>query len=289
MIDALAFLDYTPITEIHLGPLVVSPHGIGTAVGFLAGAYLMRPAAAARGVDETHLWRLLTRAIVGALIGARLAYVLNHLGDYTDRPLEALRVWEGGASLLGGIVGAIVAAWPEMRRQRLDFWTMMDAAAPGLALGIAIGRVGDLIVADHLGKQTDFFLGYRCSGADTASPCGARIGQAVHQPAFYDLVSVLALLGFLLWLRRRPLATGTLFLTFALWYGTGRVAEDFFRVDATHGLGLTASQWFAVAMVTVTIVLLVSGRRPGTSVHAPTQSGSSTSRAKVDRTAESRR
>jgi len=269
---AFAFLDYTPITEIHLGPLVVSPHGIGTGVGFLAGAYLMRPAAAARGIDETHLWRLLTRAIIGALIGARLAYVLNHLGDYTDRPLEALRVWEGGASLLGGIVGGILAALPELRRQRLDFWTVMDAAAPGLALGIAIGRVGDLIVADHLGKQTDLFLGYRCTGADTASPCSAPIGQAVHQPALYDLASVLALLGFLLWLRRRTLATGTLFLAFAVWYGAGRVAEDFFRIDETHGLFLTASQWVAAAMIVAATALLLTGRRPGSRPHQPMSS-----------------
>jgi len=268
-VNLLAFLDYTPIPNLHLGPLSVSPHGIATGVGFLAGARLMLPAAKARGIDEDHLWRLLTRAIIAALIGARFTYVLNHLGDYTDRPLEALRIWEGGASLLGGIVFAVLAAIPEMRRQRLDFWTVMDAAAPGLALGIAIGRVGDLIVGDHLGKQTHFLLGYRCSGAESASPCNAPIGQAVHQPALYDLVSVLALLGLLLWLRRRRLSTGSLFLTFVAWYGIGRLAEDFFRIDETHGLFLTSSQWAATLAVLTAVVLLSTGRRPGTGLHEP--------------------
>lgn len=272
----LGFLDYTPILDLAPGPLTISPHGLGAAVGFLAGARLMRPAARARGIDDTVLWRLLTRAIIGALIGARLAYVLNHIGSYSDRPLEALRVWEGGASLLGGIVAAIAVALPEMRRQRLDFWTVMDAAAPGLALGIAIGRVGDLLVADHLGKPTDFVLGYRCTGADTSSPCTAPIGQAVHQPALYDLVAVLALLGFLLRLRRRPIAAGTLFLAFTAWYGTGRVAEDFLRIDETHGLFLTASQWFAVVAVVTATVLLVTGHRPGRRLHEPITAGSST-------------
>lgn len=267
--NMLAFLDYTPIPKLHLGPLSLSPHGIATGVGFLAGARLMLPDAKARGIDEDHLWRLLTRAIIAALIGARFAYVLNHLGDYTDRPLEALRVWEGGASLLGGIVFAVLAAIPEMRRQRLDFWTVMDAAAPGLALGIAIGRVGDLIVGDHLGKQTDFLLGYRCTDADSASPCNAPIGQAVHQPALYDLVSVLALLGLLLWLRRRRPSTGSLFLTFVAWYGIGRLAEDFFRIDETHGLFLTSSQWAATFAVLTAVVLLITGRRPGTGLHEP--------------------
>lgn len=229
----------------------------------------MLPAARARGIDDEHLWKMLTRALIGALIGARLAYVVNHLGNYIDHPLEALRLWEGGASLLGGILVAILVALPEMRRQRLDFWTVMDAAAPGMALGIAIGRMGDLIVGDHLGKQTDFFAGYRCTGADSASPCNAPIGAAVHQPALYDLISVFALLGFLLWLRRRPLPTGSLFLAFATWYGIGRVAEDFFRVDETHGLFLTASQWAATVAVLTAAGLLVTGRRPGTRPHQP--------------------
>lgn len=257
---SFAFLDYTPIVNINVGPLAVSPHGIGTAVGFLAGARLLLPATRARGIDDELVYRLLTRAIIAALIGARLAYVLNHLSHYTDNPLEALRVWEGGASLFGGIVFAILAALPEMRRHRLDFWNVMDAAAPGLALGIAIGRVGDLIVADHLGKPTDFFLGYRCTSADTSSPCIAPLGQAVHQPALYDLASALALLGLLLWLRRRSLRTGSLFLTFVAWYGTGRVVEDFFRIDETHGLGLTASQWFSAAAVATAIAMLIRRR-----------------------------
>lgn len=266
---SLAFLDYTPVLDVAPGPLRVSPHGVGTAVGFLAGAWLLLPATRGRSIADEVVYRLLTRAIIGALLGARFAYVLNHLGDYADRPLEALRVWEGGASLLGGITGGILAALPEMRRQRLDVWSVMDAAAPGLALGIAVGRVGDLVVADHLGKPTDFFVGYRCTGADTASPCAAPIGAAVHQPALYDLIAVLALLALLLWLRRRPLALGSLFLTFAVGYGAARVAEDFFRIDETHGLFLTGSQWVAVGMVAIATVLLVTGHRPGSRGEQP--------------------
>ena len=257
---SLSALDYTPIVNLHIGPLAVSPHGIGTAVGFLAGARLLLPATRARGIDDELVYRLLTRAIIAALIGARLAYVLNHLDRYRDTPLEALRVWEGGASLLGGITCAILAALPEMRRNRLDFWSVIDAAAPGLALGIAIGRVGDLIVADHLGKPTEFFLGYRCTGADTSSPCVAPVGQSVHQPALYDFFSVLVLLGVLLWLRRRSLTVGSLFLVFVAWYGTGRVIEDFFRIDETHGLGLTASQWFSLLAVVMAVGMLVTQR-----------------------------
>ena len=61
------------------------------------------------------------------------------------------------------------------------------------------------------------------------------IGQGVHLPALYDLVSVTALLGLLL-LRRRPRRHGYLILIFAAWYGTGRFIEDFLRIDETHGM-----------------------------------------------------
>lgn len=254
------YLSYDPIVTVDIGPLSISPHGVGIAVGFLAGAYLMRPRARRIGIPDTVLWALLTRAAIGAVVGARLAYVVNHLGNY-DNPLEWFAIWEGGISLLGGILGGIAAALPKARTERLDLWATLDAAAPGLALGILVGRVGDLIVADHLGKPTDFALGYRCPDTDTASPCVAAVGDAVHQPALYDLVSVSALLVVLLVLRRRRRYDGFLILVFSAWYGTGRFIEDFFRIDVTHGTGLTGSQWTSVLAVTLAGFTLAFRRR----------------------------
>src|SRR3546814_6689216 len=91
-----------------------------------------------------------------------------------------------------------------MRRERLSFWRLMDAAAPGLALGSLIGRIGDLLVGDHLGEPTDFALGFRCTDQDTASRCVAAVGEGVHQPALYDMANAGTLFVALLLLRRRP-------------------------------------------------------------------------------------
>jgi phosphatidylglycerol:prolipoprotein diacylglycerol transferase len=258
----IGFIAYDPIVRLELGPLSVSPHGIGTAIGFLAGAWLLRPRAHRRGISDALLYALLTRGAVGAIVGARAAYVVNHLGDF-DNPLEWVAIWEGGISLLGGILGGIAAALPLVRRARLDVWSTLDAAAHGLALGILIGRIGDLVVADHLGKPTEFILGYRCPTADTASPCIAAVGDAVHQPALYDLVAVTVLLAVLLVLERRHRYDGFLIAVFTAWYGTGRFVEDFFRIDETHGTGLTGSQWTTlVAVVVAAYVLLVRRRTP---------------------------
>jgi phosphatidylglycerol:prolipoprotein diacylglycerol transferase len=257
-----AFITYDPLVKIHLGPLAVSPHGIGIAVGFMAGARLIRPDTRARGIADEQLYTLLTRAAIGAIIGARVAYVFNHLGEY-DNPLQWLEVWHGGISLLGGIFGAVLAAYPLMRRFSIPLRSIMDAAAPGLALGILIGRVGDLLVGDHLGKPTTFALGFKCTGANSASPCVAPIGHAVHMPALYDLISVSALLAVLLVLRRKRRADGFLIVFFAAWYSVGRIIEDFFRIDVTHGTGLTGSQWTSLVTLIVCVALLVRlVRRP---------------------------
>ena len=124
------------------------------------------------------------------------------------------KIWKGGISLLGGFVGAILLALPEMRKRRLSFWKVMDAAAPGMALGVIIGRIGDLIVADHLGKATDVLprLQVPAHGRRHRVAVRRRTGNVVHQPALYDFVLTIVLLALLLWLRRKPRWDGFLIL-----------------------------------------------------------------------------
>lgn len=257
----LGAISYDPIVKIELGPLGLSPHGIGIAVGFLAGAALMLRAAEKKGISEDAVYSILIRALIGSIIGARFAYVLNHFSDF-ESPVEILQIWKGGISLLGGIIGGIAVPCLWARRNGVSFWKATDAAAPGLALGIVIGRLGDLIVGDHLGKPTRFILGYLCPGAsvDTASPCPP--GVVVHQTALYDLLLTAVLLGLLLWLRRRDRFDGFLILTFGAVYGAQRLLEDFFREDVRR-FGLTGSQWTAsVAVLVCLYVLLVTRRTP---------------------------
>ncbi|MBW3627379.1 MAG: prolipoprotein diacylglyceryl transferase [Actinobacteria bacterium] len=263
IVPVLAAIAYDPLLRIPLGPLEISPHGIMIAVGVLVGARFVLPGAARRGIGAEQLYDVLTWALVGALIGARVAYVVNHLGDYTGDLLGILRVWEGGFSLLGGLAGAVVAGYPKLRSMGIPFWRFLDAAVPGLALGIAVGRIGDLVIADHLGKRTDFFLGYVCPQVDTGSPCVAPVGEAVHQTALYDMVGAAAVFALLVVLSRRRRPESLLTLVFGLGYGLVRFVEGFFRLDVTHGTGLNGSQWTAlVVMVAAAAGLVAVRRRP---------------------------
>ena len=168
-------------------------------------------------------------------------------------------------SLLGvlGFLPFILFALPAIRSYKINFWRLMDGAAPGMVLGVIIGRVGDLIVGDHLGKTTTFVLGFKCPTdiTKTASPCLPGPGAVVHQTAFYDLVMSCVLLAVLLWLRRhRPHYDGFLIMLFAAWYGCQRIIEDFLREDVRH-FGLTGSQWSSIVLVALCLWLLVFYRR----------------------------
>jgi len=258
----LGAISYDPLVHIELGPLSISPHGIGIAAGFLIGARLLLPRTRRLGISDDDVYSMLSRAAIGAILGARIAYVVNHASDF-DSVIDVFKVWEGGISLLGGFFGAIIFTMPAMRRRRLSFWKLMDACAPGMALGVVVGRIGDLVVGDHLGKTTDFFLGYMCppNSVDTASPCIP--GTVVHQTALYDLILTIPLLLALLWLRRGPRFDGFLIMVFGVWYGSQRIFEDFLRDDIRR-FGLTGSQMTALATVTVTLAWLGFARRtPG--------------------------
>jgi len=254
----LASISYPTLVRIHLGPLAISPHGIGIAVGFLLGARAMLWESRKRGISDDDVYRMLTRAAMGAIVGARLVYVVNHWSEfYSGTPLYALKVWEGGLSLLGGILGAITFALPYMLGHRLSFKRVMDSAAIGLPIGIAIGRIGDLVIGDHLGKQTTFLLGYYCRGNE-GSPCVP--GTLVHQAALYDLFAVIPLLLFINYLRRRPRPDGTMIVAFTAWYTVERLIVDFARVDKTY-FGLDGSQWTSLAFLALCLYWLAVRRK----------------------------
>ena len=273
-------LAWTILPRIELGPLAISPHGLGIAAGFLIGAQLMvRRARRREGPGDTHVWNIVFWALVGSMVGARVAYVIGHFSEVTDSGKDLVgifRVWEGGISLLGGITGAVLAAVPYVRKHRLGFWRMADFAAPGLALGIALGRIGDLVIGDHLGKPTTFALGWRCLGEvggvepqsaevyrralETGSPPSLGCFDiVVHQTALYDFLSTWVLFAVLIYVGRRAHRTGLLTVIFGLWYGSARVITDFLRVDKTY-LGLTGSQITALVVGLICLYLLLRHR-----------------------------
>lgn len=292
-------LGWRVVPGIGWGPLNVSPHGVGIALGYFVGAWLMARRTRRAGFDEDLAWNASAWGVIGAVVGARVAYVAGHLDAFRS-PLDWIKIWEGGISLIGGLLGGMLAVAIYLRRRELSFLQLGDFGAPALALGIALGRSGDLIIGDHLGKPTSGWWGWTYRGGELISPppCLTADGQpvypsldgciepgmAVHQTALYDAVWSLIIFALLLWLERRSGALrarpGFLFLTWAMLYALGRIVTDFLRVDKTWIFGLTGSQITSVVAVAFCGYLLVryrggpGGETEKTDVEHPLEVGS---------------
>lgn len=266
-------LGWKVIPRIGIGPVQFSPHGVGIAFGCLVGAWLLARRCRANEIDENHAWNTAAWGVVGAILGARIAYVIGHYSSYTS-PVQWVEIWKGGISLVGGLLGGTLLAWLYFRRNHLDFWQFADLGAPGLAIGIALGRSGDLVIGDHLGRPTHFFLGWVYKGGTLISPppcltpAGAHVypspsgcivpGMEVYQTALYDAMWCLCIFGILSYLGLKPRKKGLLFLVWAGLYAAGRIATDFLRVDKRWlGLGLTGSQITSIFVVALVAYLII--------------------------------
>jgi phosphatidylglycerol---prolipoprotein diacylglyceryl transferase len=284
----IASIGWPVLDRIHIGSkFALSPHGLGIALGFLLGSVWVLKDCQRRAIREEHMSTMLFWALIGTIVGARLFYVIAHYSEFNGIG-DMLAIYRGGISLLGGIAGAVAFAYPIMRRHGYRLFQVMDGAAIGLALGVFVGRIGDLIIGDHLGKPTNApwafsyhggkLSGFDCAGGScsetllqgshtlTISPGKATLlgangqvlgtGVGVHQTALYDFVSVALLLLFLvLVMNRKPRREGVMIMTWAIWYGSVRIITDFLRVDKRF-FGLTGSQWTSVALVTASVVTL---------------------------------
>jgi phosphatidylglycerol:prolipoprotein diacylglycerol transferase len=269
------------------GDLAISPHGIGIAVGYLFGAWILTREGPKRGVTVDHINSMVFWSLIGTIVGARLFYVIGHYSEFESIG-EMLALWRGGLTLLGGIAGGVLITLPLFRRYGYSFFQVMDGAVIGLAFGIAFGRIGDLIIGDHLGKPTSWLLAFQYQGGELAgfgcvgevctatleggqvleitrqgatltSATGELLGSGigVHQTALYDMISATLLFLLLYALSRKPRRLGVLTLTCGAWYGASRVIEDFLRVDKLW-FGMTGSQWTGLTVSVICVVVLLA-------------------------------
>jgi phosphatidylglycerol:prolipoprotein diacylglycerol transferase len=114
-------LGWRVVPRIGFDSFSVSPHGVGIMVGYFVGVLLMARRARRRGFDEDHVWNAAAWGVVGAILGARIAYLLGHFDEFSD-PIEWLKIWEGGISLVGGLIGGFSAVFIYVRRVGVDFF-----------------------------------------------------------------------------------------------------------------------------------------------------------------------
>jgi phosphatidylglycerol:prolipoprotein diacylglycerol transferase len=242
---AVITIDIDPLIE--LGPIAIAWHGLMTAVGIVVGALAAAYDARRRGLNPERLYTVGMIIVFGALVGGRAFFLLEH--GRLDDP----SAWfaSTGFTFYGGFIAAALGIAYYVRRERLSL-SYLDAIAAGLPLGIAVGRIGDIINGEHYGPATDFFLGVRNAHPDALTPSPEI---AYHSGGLYEVL-IAAIVFAIAWpLRKRLTRPLTLMWLVIGLFAVGRFLEFFVRSDSPDlGLGLEIAQWTSLALLVVAIV-----------------------------------
>jgi phosphatidylglycerol:prolipoprotein diacylglycerol transferase len=242
------FPEFDPVA-LRIGPLAVRWYGITYLVGFAAAWYLGKRRAARPGSPVTPLQvdDLIFYGALGIILGGRIGYMLFYGFDQIlANPLNLFRIWEGGMSFHGGLLGVLAAMWLYARRLGKGFFQVTDFIAPLVPIGLGAGRIGN-------------FINGELWGAPTTAPWAFIVdGEARHPSQLYEACLEGLVLFLILWLfSAKPRPTMAVSAVFLIGYGVFRCAVEFVRVPDAH-MGYLAYGWVTMGQV-LTLPLLIFG------------------------------
>jgi len=256
-------IPYYTFPNFSIGPLTLNTFGLFVALGIFLGIRFAARRNEKYGVPQATTEKVGLILVVVGLIGARLFWVVTNL-DQIDSFIDVIAVWRGGLQFSGGFIVAIMLAPFITRRIKgKRRWQVLDGAVLGLALGQGIGRCGCIAVCEHMGNETDFFLGTRYLGGDTLEG-PLTIGVNYHNTAFYEMIWVLILFAILWYLdRKKSLPPGAIVGLFMVSYAIGRFSTDFLRAYDQTLYGLTGAQFMSIFLfIAGVIVLAITREKP---------------------------
>jgi len=268
----LIYPDINPVA-LSLGPLKIHWYGLMYVVGFAAAWLLGRYRAkqphsvfTPSDVDD-----LLFYCALGVVLGGRIGYILFYqAGAWIHDPLMLLRLWEGGMSFHGGLIGVLIAIWLFARKTQQGFFTISDFVAPLVPPGLFAGRIGNFINGELWGSPTDLPWGMVFPYVDQLP----RHPSMLYQAALEGLVLFILLW----WFSARPRPRMAVSGLFLIGYGCFRFLVEFVREPDAHigylwGGWLTMGQLLTTPMILIGLVFMVYAYRHRT--HKPNASSPS--------------
>ena len=266
------FHNINPIA-FSIGPLAVHWYGIMYLLGFLGSCYLGERRRARGRLATTHegFSDLSFYVMLGVILGGRIGYMLFYvpLDWMLHDPIALIRVWEGGMSFHGGLLGVLAATWIWSRRQRIHFFDTVDFVAPLVPIGLGLGRLGNFIGGELWGRHTDAPWGMIFPRAlDSLGKTrdelyqlylqGQLNAEARHPSQLYEVMLEGIVMFAILWFySRKPRPRYAVSGLFAVLYGLFRFSVEFVREPDVQ-LGFLAFNWLTMGQI-LSLPLVVVG------------------------------
>ena len=250
----------------HFGRFALPSYGVIAAIGLLAALYVVRRLAGQHDVDPDKAWSLGIIAMLSALLGAKIFYVINDWSRYSADPRQifSLETLQAGGVFYGGLLGALAACSAFLLYTRMPVLRTSDVFAPGIALGHAFGRLGCFAAGCCYGRPTDLPWGVKFTNPLAARFAGTPLDVHLHPTQIYEFGIELANFFLLLWLLRRKTFDGQVIGAYVFLYGFARYFIEFFRGDPGRA---TVLGGFMTATQLISLLLVMAGgalwiRRP---------------------------
>jgi phosphatidylglycerol---prolipoprotein diacylglyceryl transferase len=281
-VAAAAPMNFTDLglnpNALELGPLVIRWYSLAYIVGIFVGYWLVKRMIKRPGAPmaERHVEDLLFWAMLGVILGGRLGYVLFYnLDFYVRQPLDIFKIWDGGMSFHGGVIGVSLAIWWVARSAtpKLSWLRVADYIVCVYGFGHLLGRLANFVNGELYGRVTESSWGmtFPCDMPSVAGQCVssmlARHPSQLYQAALEGAL-LLAIMSYAFWRTDARYYPGRLVGLFAIVMGMARFVIEFYREPDTQLLwlqtdtGLSMGQWLTIPMILLGVWLIwTSGGR----------------------------
>lgn len=249
----LVFPSIDPVI-FSVGPLSVRWYGMMYLVAFVAAYLLAQKRLSNTTWTKDQVSDMLFWGFIGVILGGRLGYVFFYqFGMFLDDPLYLFKIWTGGMSFHGGLIGVLVALFWQAKRMGTTFLALGDFVAPLVPIGLGAGRIGNFLNAELWGRTTDVPWAVIFPNAGN---------EPRHPSQLYEFALEGVVLFVILWMySAKPRPVGAVGGVFLLGYGAFRFIIEFFREPDAHiglyQLGLSQGQLLCLPMILLGLILLL--------------------------------
>jgi prolipoprotein diacylglyceryl transferase len=233
MMSTIGFIPSPSSNGLHIGPLFVHAYGLAYVFAVAAAIAVTTRRWEARGGDSALVREVAIWGFPAGLIGGRLYFLATSWDQVPKHWWGPFAIWSGGLGIWGGIAGGTLGGLWVLRRRNVDIPAFMDAAAPGLLVAQAIGRIGNYFNQELFGGPTTLPWGLEISPSHR--PAGYASHATFHPTFLYEMIWNLSLAAALVWLgRTRNVRAPGLFALYVAGYSLARIGEELLRVDPAH-------------------------------------------------------
>jgi phosphatidylglycerol---prolipoprotein diacylglyceryl transferase len=242
-----------------IGSFYIPTYGVLVALGFIAGLGVAGRLARRAGLNHENVTNLALYCAFAGIIGAKLFMFLFDLPEYIQNPgqIFTLETLQAAGVFHGGFIGALLVAVWFMRKHRMPVWKTMDAFAPGVAIGQAIGRLGCFAAGCCWGRACYLPWGVRFR-SNLAAP--VPLDEPLHPVQLYESAADFFIFALLYRMASRPHRDGSVIGWYLVLYSTARFIIEFYRNhEQSLVLGLSLTQWIALGLLALGAVFVVRG------------------------------